>query len=166
MATRLSPTLSRRNTPSPARSSEMKRSLRACAFATERRRRGFPAMLTSPVALNASPASARTTSMAPDPTCPARQITAPRGAMRLKFCTSGGTQRLSTTSIGPPVLLSRRGYISAMLPPADAELRYRCLEREIAQAHRLECRTRALAQLPAAVEERRLAIAEPDIVEH
>src|SRR3984893_10891074 len=44
MATRLSPALSRRNTPSPARSSEMKRSLRACAFATERRRRGFPAM--------------------------------------------------------------------------------------------------------------------------
>src|ERR1700730_2924799 len=48
------------------------------------------------------------------------------------------------------------------LPPADAEPRYRCLEREVAQAHRLERRTRALAQLPAAVEERHVAIAEPD----
>ena len=77
-----------------------------------------PATLTSPVASDARPASARKTSIAPEPTWPARQITMPRCAIRLKFCTTGGTHTFLTTSIGSPALLSQRGYISPMLRPS------------------------------------------------
>ena len=52
------------------------------------------------------------------------------------------------------------------LPPADAELRHRRLQRQIAQPDLLERRARPLAEFLAAVEQRHLAVAEPDVVEH
>ena len=42
----------------------------------------------------------------------------PRAATRLKLCTTGGTRRFRTSSIGSPGLLSQRGYISPMLRPS------------------------------------------------
>ena len=109
--------------PSPARSSEMNCTLAHCDSATERSRIVWPITLTSPVASAARPASARNTSIAPEPTWPARQITMPRGATRLKSCTIGGTRRCLTVSIGSPGLLSQRGYISPMLRPSIISIR-------------------------------------------
>ena len=52
------------------------------------------------------------------------------------------------------------------LPPADAELRHRRLERQVAQADLFQRRPRPLAKFLAAMKQRYLAVAEPDVVEH
>ena len=52
------------------------------------------------------------------------------------------------------------------LAPADAELRHRRLQRQIAQPDLLERRARPVAKFLAAVKQRHLAVAEPDVVEH
>ena len=52
------------------------------------------------------------------------------------------------------------------LPPADAELRHRRVQRQIAQPDLFQRRPRPLAKLLAPVEQRHLAVAEPDVVEH
>src|SRR6185503_14276345 len=52
------------------------------------------------------------------------------------------------------------------LASADAELRHRRFQWQIAQAHLFQRGARPLAQFLAAVEQRHLAIAEPDVVEY
>ena len=51
------------------------------------------------------------------------------------------------------------------LPLADAELRHRRIERLVAQPHLFERSARAITEFLAAVEQRHLAVAEPDVVE-
>ena len=52
------------------------------------------------------------------------------------------------------------------LATADAELRHRRLQRQIAQPDTLERRPRPVTKFLAAVKQRHLAVAEPDVVQH
>jgi len=52
------------------------------------------------------------------------------------------------------------------LTPADAELRHRRFERQVAEADLFQRRPGAIAKILATMKQRHLAIAEPDVVEH
>src|SRR3982074_3244112 len=68
--------------PSAARSSDRNRTLRSTQCGTEPSRKTLSCTLTRPVAPGTRPASARVTTLAPEPICPAMQRIFPRGGGR------------------------------------------------------------------------------------
>src|ERR1700704_5797295 len=99
--------------PSAARSSDRNRTLRSTQCGTEPSRKTLSCTLTRPVAPGTRPASARVTTLAPEPICPAMQRIFPRGATNDRSCTMPATLSFSTTSAWPVSgAAAEAGYMS------------------------------------------------------
>src|SRR6185295_10653949 len=71
--------------PSAARSSDRNKTLRSTQRGAEPRCKGLPSMLTRPLAPGTRPASARVTTLAPEPICPAMQRILRRGQRQILY---------------------------------------------------------------------------------